>query len=875
MHCPLQAHYLDIEWQEPGRAREITVAPEPIEIEERNDGTLVAETQVFHELSPWVGLRLEGELNGVEPAFEGVDGRLAPMLRIEDCQGGHWWVQNDGWDALRKRHLSELHRGMGQFAIVMGPRRLLLNNVVDELSRVAVEDYLRDFQHDLIWLVMGFGGASAVAGGGVIGNKEMVEALEEFATASRQILGNPARHVREIQIESRPARLRPNMATFRQYLRNPAAQQLPGRGAEETADIADNRYLRHMVQVCGKLAFHIAKSAERHAQRFADRARVEAERSATYQSMTHRKVDPEVFDRQLNELEKKLAAVTDFSHQGAESGTQVGNWEFRADKQYASYSDQMFFTRLRNGRPEKNELGDINFRVLRVPEPLSRAIQTTRSFCESYSLDGIATATHEFTEKGKKYLKVHFTSIYSAKPCTSVTDRKKTKRAQLEKNDWLAPLTSKERQESHQEARTARLRGQRYHQCGQQAEQASSALSRCQIELQAQDFDWQRKRVASSAEVPMGVRFSQSPDYTVCRVAFCKVIALAQNNGLGVDALDAIERIGVLHASALYERWCLVKILSILMEDYRFKPESGWQDRLVHAISGKPESLNLKLRREDVGMSACLEVQPELPNGRRPDFRLRFSYEAPSPSSDREDGGRRGIPLPETRKSDATSVGLVMDAKFRTHWRRGELGRMLASLIDEKGYNQQGDRVFILHPAPSAMLRPTSPLAWGKDCDYGQEAGNNHQKGVIYLAPGMGEVNPEANLRRLIVMMLQARFPEPVRVEADEHDEHEMWKSNSFCIRCGKRHLPEDITQHFTQRESVFWILSCSECGMQSTRTHCFGCKSKTLFKNGLHLTYHRTVADQVTNIVCPECGKYFDNDVHGGRNDYHAQNRE
>lgn len=249
MHLPLQAHYLDIEWQEPGRAREITVAPEPIEIEERNDGTLVAETQVFHELSPWVGLRLEGELNGVEPAFEGADGRLAPMLRIEDGQGGHWWVQNDGWDSQGKRHLSELHRGMGQFTIVMGQRRLLLNNVVDELSRVTIEDYLRDFQQDLIWLVMGFGGASAAAGGGLTIDQEIVEALEAFAAVSRRVLDNPARHVREITIESRAARLRPNTATFRQYLRNPAAQQFPGRGAEETADIADNRFLRHMVNV--------------------------------------------------------------------------------------------------------------------------------------------------------------------------------------------------------------------------------------------------------------------------------------------------------------------------------------------------------------------------------------------------------------------------------------------------------------------------------------------------------------------------------------------------------------------------------------------------------------------------------------------------
>ncbi|MDP1136372.1 hypothetical protein Q6325_27310, partial [Klebsiella pneumoniae] len=74
-----------------------------------------------------------------------------------------------------------------------------------------------------------------------------------------------------------------------------------------------------------------------------------------------------------------------------------------------------------------------------------------------------------------------------------------------------------------------------------------------------------------------------------------------------------------------------------------------------------------------------------------------------------------------------------MDAKFRTQWRRGELGRTLTSLLQEKEYDQDGDRVFILHPAPRSMLQPSSPLTWGKDCDYGQEAGIAHRKGVIYL----------------------------------------------------------------------------------------------------------------------------------------------
>jgi hypothetical protein len=202
-----------------------------------------------------------------------------------------------------------------------------------------------------------------------------------------------------------------------------------------------------------------------------------------------------------------------------------------------------------------------------------------------------------------------------------------------------------------------------------------------------------------------------------------------------------------------------------------------------------------------------------------------------------------------------------MDAKFRTQWRRGELGRTLTSLLQEKEYDQDGDRVFILHPAPRSMLQPSSPLTWGKDCDYGQEAGIAHRKGVVYLAPGTGEASPEQNLRRLMVMLLQASFPAPYSVE---HEGTGMSEGNGICIRCGQAHQPGDIKRHRTRRGNEFWTLTCSECAMHVTRTHCYGCNDGVLFKNGLQLTYHRTVADQVTNIVCPCCGSYFDSDVHG-----------
>ncbi len=860
MAMQLQARYLEIEWQELGRARSVTVAPEPIEVDEQPDGTWVAETQVFHGLCPWVGLHLEGSLAHTQPTFEGTDGRHEPMLRISDSQSRHWWVQEHGWDDTRKRHLSELHRSMGQFTIWLGGQRLQLNNVVDELDRTSVEDYLRDFQQDLIWLVMGFGGATATTGSGATVNKGIVDALEAFATASRRVLTHPAQHVREVLIESRLARLRPNVGTFREYLRNPSAQRLTGRGAEETPDIADNRYLRHMVQVCEKLALHVAKAAELHARLFADRARVESQRSIDYQTTTHREVNAEVFDRQMRDLEKKLARVTEFSTDSPRQDEEHRVFEFRPGGPYGKRSGQMFYNN-KDGSPSADKALDVNYSVLEVPSQLAEAIQTTQSFCDYYQIKGVARATRRETKKGKGYREVVFSKIYGVTPFTSAITNKSAKRQKLERDNWLSPLTLKERQELKQEGITAQKRERVYREQGQRVEQLTKLLKQCQAELRAQNLEWQQLGVASSSQVPMGVRFSQSPDYTACQVSYTKVTTLASNHGFGLDEIEAIDRIGVLHASALYERWCLVKIMSILMEDYKFKPEIGWQEQLIRAVTGKPQSLTLKFRRDDMAWSACLEVQPELPNGRRPDFRLRFKQDDPGSANHLVGGGDGGVPFQPVSRRRALHDGLVMDAKFRTQWRRGELGRALTSLVQEKEYGQEGDRVFILHPAPRSILKPSSPLIWKKDCDYGQEGQIAHRKGVIYLAPGTGETSPEYNLRRLIVLLLQASFPAPHQVE---NGGIKMWEGHGFCVRCGQAHQPGDTERHLTGRKNEFWTLTCAECGMHVTRTHCYGCDKGILFKNGLQLTYHKTVADQVTNIVCPCCGSYFDSDVHG-----------
>ena len=254
-------HYLRIEWQERGIARRMEVSGDPIEIEQDDDGHYRAETQMFRDFHPWVGLSFSGQAIDAVPHLISSDGQRQPWLKIRSPEGREWWVQDNGWDQERKTHLSELHRSFGQFELHIGAERLDLVNVALELGSAEAEDYLADFRDELISLALS---RQSSATGGLIrsDSTDLVEALSRFAQAARHVLGNPARHLTEIEELQPTGRLRPNNRTFREVLRRPSRRGYPGRGAEETIDIPDNRFVHHMVQYCARLSSRIASASE-------------------------------------------------------------------------------------------------------------------------------------------------------------------------------------------------------------------------------------------------------------------------------------------------------------------------------------------------------------------------------------------------------------------------------------------------------------------------------------------------------------------------------------------------------------------------------------------------------------------------------------
>jgi hypothetical protein len=81
---------------------------------------------------------------------------------------------------------------------------------------------------------------------------------------------------------------------------------------------------------------------------------------------------------------------------------------------------------------------------------------------------------------------------------------------------------------------------------------------------------------------------------------------------------------------------------------------------------------------------------------------------------------------------------------------------------------------------------------------------------------------------------------------------------DTTCVSCGTSAY-EDFycTKKRTKGGKNSWYITCKKCSHHTVKTVCYVC-SGDLYKNQFNLTYHRTKAEQVSNIVCPSCQNFL-----------------
>jgi len=179
------------------------------------------------------------------------------------------------------------------------------------------------------------------------------------------------------------------------------------------------------------------------------------------------------------------------------------------------------------------------------------------------------------------------------------------------------------------------------------------------------------------------------------------------------------------------------------------------------------------------------------------------------------------------------------------------IDNLVNELCDGKNYSENGkNSVFVIHPVAEVITDRTSPLKWGGYCNYGQAEKLDHKKGAVYLSPSREHSNSVENLQRLLGMFLQKH----TRILDDGERKYVTWHNKS-CICCGGNDL--DIELKETKVGNKVNRIYCHSCKQNTIETLCVSC-GRRLYKNGINWTYHRTRAEQTSNIVCPKCETFL-----------------
>ena len=888
----IEIKYLAIQWTDENTVFKLEESNETLTLEENNSddykviGTV--QTVTFPEVHHYLGFCLESEALHT-PYFELSNGQKEYLVSvISPINNKVWWIQNSGWDRKNKRYYSELYRTVGNLSLIIQNKLLLIENNDLEFTVKELEYYLSDFKNDLWLMILDTNNPSKAKINKEVPNvfqEDVLEIFKNFIDASIGLIKNPNMFLSERQNSLPIKKVKPIPRTFRELIQKPNRKHATSRDFHESYDTVENRYIHY----CVSKTLYLLQNLDRLANNQVDSYQQKIDDTNRWKDELLNQevnvIDKDVYQNEIDTIKSQLLSiVTMFERLKI-------NVEPKECHKFHRLTYHNFSIRLSYKLKEENgyfinELdevskGDFKKRygadtiIFKINDPnyadadLSRISSSLNfaGFCvyKRYSKklnnsdnqsDLRVTDIFEFNKI--TWLDFDINNICEYKKLANKLKDMETRKVELDKKDWTEPLTCKEKQELNNEASILEDRTKIYKQAEQQISTVSIQLPKQISSLKKVLNFFIINNVKKQATSPNSMVFIQNPLYAGCKKLFKQIMDV---NGLDQSLFDAmleIDEIGLVNISNLYEKWCLIKTIQILKNIYGFVLQEDWQSKLIQSVQSKQYNISLMMQCEDTSQSIEITYEKILSSGKRPDIIIDLTYDIYSVSYDLNSKNYT------TNVLDTVTKRLVLDAKFQNlnQNSHNNLIDQLYSPTDEndknkpshlrnKDYSEGGNnQVFIIHPKPSVISSPTSPLKWGKFCDYGQSKNAIHRYGGVFLSPSLNHPQSIDNLQRLIGMFLQQNSQKDNVKGRIFH--------NMSCIACGNsEHASLNLSYSKTQGKNDKWTLKCYKCSQLTIQSVCYNCKN-IFFKNGFKWTYHRTKAEQVSNVVCPSCESFL-----------------
>lgn len=803
-----------------------------------------------------------------KPYIDMPNGNVKYLTPIKDVDTGRtWWIVADEWDQKSKVWRSIAPNIVGSIKFSLQGKPCILAIAGADFTLEQLESYLSSFKNDLWELILDESSAvqaNAKTSNAIGVNDKIIECINNLVSHAEKVLITPKAELREVQALKPRKAVKPVNRTFMELASKTNQRFLTSRATDSTFNVAENRYVLFALERCYRIVKQVTILANNKAERYKD--------TVTKLENQHNNFSDSVLvERELvvNDL-KKLAEQCHidywqklFTNKLDNSGIQFSEHgqfeEFFIRIESLTKDGDGFFIKVWDG----SVWGDVDGKYSIISFRHNESYAPLLSVLQHGMILQIICQNHLYSTERLNIFNLN--SIKSIKLIGSESmlnarlafNKEKLLGKKLSEQSWQKKLTGSEIEEQEKEKASLRNRIGFYEQNQTMSEYVYEKVAPKLRQLDKLIKAFKKLQVKPSSHFPNSMTFVQNPHYQGVHNGYktlCDVTNLADEELL--LSLEEIDAIGLVNMPILYERWCLLQIIKILKESFRFTPQDNWKYLLIEAVKTNKTDIELLLTNQDAKRFIKLTYEKTLDHGKRPDFVLDLIW----------------FTEKDINNTKANHKRFVMDAKFYnrgTFERFGGLINVIKHLYYDKNYSENDQNpVFLIHPCFNALPARVTSQSWGKysylgevniNIEESEELYPNHCYGGILLNPIDRELYND-ELQRLIGLFLQYKL-EDSNTRLNTNDKT---VAVPICIRCGSAHVEIIDKTNAYKNSQGEWVertprsvwTKCMECEQYQIFNHCRTTDTR-LIKNGLYWSYHSARAIEPFNMKSPKCGEW------------------
>lgn len=905
-----EAKYISIKWADKKSALNIKESKDSLAISCMGNNHFELEATTFSEVSVrqsgQLAFMVKDEESNQSPFLLKSNGDKSYLIPVVDnLTKKKWWVEGEVWykgdkkyNKEDKRWQSEIFRSAGNVNLRIGKYSCLIKIGANSFSYDELTKYLQDFKNDLWYLVLhetSYISAPVKQKKLKILDESSINFFNRFIEFANKIIDKPKSELREVQELRNIKQVKPTPRTFMEIASGGYKKQHTSRAYKPSYNVPENQYVFYLVKRVyillnnlGKVSSFISSALEEKVEAqelrlkgFKDtikisRQAVESDyRELRYQVVSEQNNLNHIVNNQNStyinsNLDEICFTVT--------LGSEISFYEFY----FAFYiKDQCGLNNLKN---------DDYYRLF-----FSNEFRGKLFSGNTYEIRAKIAYKIKQNSDQKNAHEINLKHICNITIINSLNEKKlkqiERQAIALKKSNWERPISKSEKKEQEQEILEIKAlinsAAGRINKNNKLAEKLLPSLKKLKGIYRA----FLKFNIQPSSVFPNSMSFIQNPNYQGVHKLYKEIQTLSGIDENLFTGLEDVEEIGILNTSLIYERWCFLQIIKVLIDKFRYLPEKDWKSKLLNQIinfdPNRVRNVQLKFRNDDAYRSLTLWYEKELP-----------LYEKPSPLVNKNTDMPRRADFVIDMESyfnpeNIKSKRLVLDAKFYENIdTEGGISKVINELYNFKSkidchtndidylkkFKNYSDffqnKVFILHPAPTAVPIVKTPQEWSEYTYLGEtkmfdwdDQFPDHAYGGILLSPveNIGKVLD--SLQMCIGMFLQYGIEENKLYEQPFNNwimsQGNISKDSGFnpiplekifCTVCGNVDHECEVKNTYY---GLKWQFTCSDCHHKTFYNYCVNksCRNR-LIKNGPYWTYHATQSMQPYNIKCPSCGE-------------------